>query len=120
MTQSAPPGYIVECLWSGVVEGDPPDLDRRIAAWVADRLRAEAQQQIGAQVSMCQPSGIGDDAQQLHAGRSGLDISGPYIRQGADGLALVDVALGHAASISALTTRAQTPSAAHCRADVQP
>lgn len=120
MTRSAPPGYIVECLWSGVVEGDLPDLDRRIVARVADQLRAGAQQQIDAEVSTSQRSGIGDDAQQLHASGSGLDISGLYIRQGADGLALVNVALRHTASISALTTQAQTPSAACRRADVRP
>ena len=74
----------------------------------ADQLRAEAEQQFGGQVAMSQLSGVGDDAEQLHANGSGIDISGLYVRQDKYGLALVDVALGKAASISALKAQAQT------------
>ncbi len=36
MTRPIPAGYVAECFWSGVREGDLPELDRRVGACVAE------------------------------------------------------------------------------------
>ncbi len=63
---------------------------------------------VGADVALAKITGIGDDAESLRGNKSGIDVSGLYVVKGASGFGLVDVTLGHAASIAALTTQAQT------------
>lgn len=86
------------------VQGSSPDE----AKAYADQLRAQAEGELGSQVDMSQLSGIGDDAEQLHANKAGIDMSGLYIRKSSYGLALVDEALGTAATLAALKDQAQT------------
>jgi hypothetical protein len=74
----------------------------------ATALRAQAEQLIGASVALSAVTGIGDDAETLHATKSGIDMAGLYVVKGANGFALVDETLGTAASIPALETQAQT------------
>jgi ABC-type phosphate/phosphonate transport system substrate-binding protein len=74
----------------------------------ADALRAQAEQQLGGQVALSKLTGVGDDAESLHATLSGIDMAGVYVRQGTYGVALVDEAAGHAASVADLVTQAQT------------
>jgi hypothetical protein len=74
----------------------------------AATLRAQAQHDLGAQVTLKQVTGIGDDAETLRGNRAGIDVSGLYVLSGAYGLALVDVTLGHAAGLDVLTAQAQT------------
>ena len=75
-----------------------------------DKLRAEAEQQIGGQVDMSRLSGIGDDAEWLHAGpMQGISVAGLYVVKGTVGFALVDVVVGAAApSQAAMTGQATT------------
>ena len=75
-----------------------------------DKLRAEAEQQIGGQVDMSRLSGIGDDAEWLHAGPiQGISVAGLYVVKGTVGFALVDVVAGTAApSQAAMTGQATT------------
>jgi hypothetical protein len=74
----------------------------------ANTLRAEAEAKIGGSVAMSKLSGIGDDAEYLHSSGAGIEVSGLYVRVGAAGFALVDVALGQTASLDALKAEAQT------------
>jgi hypothetical protein len=75
-----------------------------------DKLRADAQRQFGGQVDMNQLSGIGDDAEWLHAGpQAGISVAGIYVLKGTVGFGLVDVVLGAPApSQGALTDQAKT------------
>jgi hypothetical protein len=75
-----------------------------------DKLRADAQQQFGGQVDMSQLSGIGDDAEWLHAGpQAGISVAGIYVLKGTVGFGLVDVVAGAPApSQAALTDQAKT------------
>ncbi len=75
-----------------------------------DKLRADAQQQFGGQVDMSQLSGIGDDAEWLHAGpQAGISVAGIYVLKGTVGFGLVDVVAGTPApSQAALTDQAKT------------
>jgi hypothetical protein len=75
-----------------------------------DKLRAEAESQIGGQVDMSQLSGIGDDAEWLHAGLGyGIGVAGLYVVKGTVGFGLVDVVVGASPpSQSAMTGQANT------------
>lgn len=75
-----------------------------------DKIRAEAEQQLGAQITLTKVSGVGDDAEFLQAPLNNvINVSGLYVVKGTVGFALVDtVAGGTAPGQAALTTQANT------------
>jgi len=75
-----------------------------------DKLRAEAESKIGGTVDMSQLTGIGDDAEWLHAGLGyGIGVAGIYVVKGTVGFGLVDVVVGASPpSQSAMTDQANT------------
>ncbi len=75
-----------------------------------DKLRAEAESKIGGTVDMSPLTGIGDDAEWLHAGLGyGIGVAGIYVVKGTVGFGLVDVVVGASPpGQSAMTGQANT------------
>ena len=70
-----------------------------------DKVRAEAEQQLGGQVNLARVSGLGDDAESLQASLAGaggtVNMNGIYVLKGRTGFAIVGARLGGAAPNSA-------------------
>lgn len=78
-----------------------------------DKVRAEAEQQLGGPLNLARVSGVGDDAESLSASLDGaggtLNMNGIYVLKGRTGFAIIGGRLGAAApSAAALTAQANT------------
>jgi pectin methylesterase-like acyl-CoA thioesterase len=76
-----------------------------------DKVRADAESQLGTPLNVSKVSGVGDDAEALTASLGGIavNVSGLYVLKGTTGLALIDAVQGAAApTTQALITQANT------------